>query len=153
MLFSMRIYCSKSVPPSKAILYPCVWGNKIWLIPAGSADPKLPNFVSDFLNSSSSWNYTLSKIGKQFFHPPAAVFGYKRRTRANKKFWDTLWLPNICPGPVQIFEPFDWFLGYKIAFSYLYVEELRVRRKRDFTYRTCDDTHRDHITNNVIRVK
>ena len=85
MIFSRQIYCLKSVLPSEAILYPCVWGNRIWLTSAGSADPKLLKCVWDFSNSFFLWNCMLSKISKWFFCPPTVVFGYKRRTRTHTK--------------------------------------------------------------------
>ena len=34
-----------------------------------------------------------------------------------QKIWDTLSKLQVCPGHAQIFEPFDWLKGYKIAFS------------------------------------
>ena len=83
--FPGKFIASKSVPPSKAILYPCVWGNRIWLTSAGSADPKLLKCVSNFSNSFSLWNYMLSKSSNWFFCPPTVVFGHKRRTRTHTK--------------------------------------------------------------------
>ena len=52
-----------------------------------------------------------------------------------QRIWDILSKPHVCPGHVQIFEPFDWLKGYKIAFSYLYLVDLSVLRKREITKR------------------
>ena len=107
---------------------------------SGQSWPQFALFLDFYIHLQVSQH----RISKSFFCPPTVAFGYKRRTRTHiKKLGHTFQAP-VCPGHVQIFEPFDWLKGYKIAFSYLYRMDFASPKKNGFYHKALKSIHRDH---------
>ena len=73
------------------------------------------------------------KLANDFSALPQLCLAIKDGPEHIRRFWDTLSKLQVSRGRVQIFEPFDWFKGYKIAFSYLYLVDFYILGKRTFT--------------------
>ena len=58
------------------------------------------------------------------------MFGYERRTRAHTKILRHAFQASSLPCRAQIFEPFNWFKGYKIAYLYLHLVDFLILGKR-----------------------
>ena len=76
----------------------------------------------------------LSRIGKKnlFSALPQLYLAIKDGPGHIRKIWDKLSKLQVCPGHVQIFEPFDWLKGYKIAFFVPIPCEFVSPEKMDF---------------------
>ena len=54
-----------------------------------------------------------------------------------RRFRGIISKPHVRPGRVQIFEPFHWFKGYKVAFLCLCLVDFSVLGKGALTYGSC----------------
>ena len=81
--------------------------------------------VSGIFQIPSPFETTCSQnLANDFFALPWLYLAIADGPGHIRKIWDTLSKLQVCPGHVQIFEPFDWLRGYKIAFSHLYLVDL-----------------------------
>ena len=81
--------------------------------------------VSGIFQISFSFESTCcQKLAIDFSALPQLYLAIKDGPEHIRKIWDTLSKLQVCLGHVQVFEPFDWLKGYKIAVSYLYLVDF-----------------------------